>query len=871
MKKLLFFCFIILSATFVNAQAVNTAYLCLSNGDVVLADLSSCSSTVVATNTQPMFDIAQGDSATTLYGIYDTELYLIDLNTGNFTLLGSLTIIGHSGSFRVDSLVKEQNGVLLGVNKNGQGELFRIDVAALTATNLGATGFNSAGDLTYFDGDLYLSATNSELVQVNVANPSASFLIGSMASSGFGNVFGVVTIITANPCSATPTIELVATGGRTTKFVDVTNGNTTNNCTSFSPSDIFGAAEVTSDILCPINVEIIDTTRMSPDPTSYCSQATTTLSANADPTVALGTYSYEWREQGNTAVIGTNMTLPIMINTTTVYECTITDSGIAPPDNFAVDAITIIVDPMPTWAPLGSIYANANYTLPGITGTNVPANSAYYTGPNGTGTQYNIGDVVTELDFITNPVTLYIYGDETNGCEITGQFDLEFVDVQLTITPGGIQDICAGETVTLTATPTPATAYGTYTYNWTDSQNTVYPNTDTIVFTATVDTTVAVMVNDSGVENGVDMGFDMTDFNVLTPVDITAITDQTATSTFTFPTINGTGLTTAERYYTQPNGMGTVYDAGDIVNASDFTTLPVTLYMYDTNGACEDQESFVLNFDTPISLTVSINATANDFCAGEITNLTATPNPAMAQGTYTYQWVEQGTTAVLSTGNTLTVTPLVNTVYECTVTDSGLTTNNTATSTITINVIDVPVIDVINNQNSTTTFTFPTITGMNLSGNEMFFTQPDGLGTAYNAGDVIDRIEFASYPVTIYAYDVNASGCSDQVSFNLVITEDVIIPEPEVELFHVPDYMTPNNDGYHDYWQIEVFEPSVQFSNIYIFDRYGKLLKQLSIDGPGWDATYNNNPLPSSSYWYSFEYTYDGVTVLEKGFFAVKR
>jgi len=254
-----------------------------------------------------------------------------------------------------------------------------------------------------------------------------------------------------------------------------------------------------------------------------------------------------------------------------------------------------------------------------------------------------------------------------------------------------------------------------------------------------------------------------------------------------------------------------------------------------------------------------------------ITNLTATPNPAAAQGTYSYQWVEQGTTAVLSISNTLTVTPLVNTVYECTVTDSGLITNNTATSTITINVIDVPVIDVINNQNSTTTFTFPNITGMNLSGNEMFFTQPDGLGTAYAIGDVIDRIEFASYPVTIYAYDVNASGCSDEISFNLVITEDVIIPEPEIELFHVPDYMTPNNDGYHDYWQIEVFEPSVQFSNIYIFDRYGKLLKQLSIDGPGWDATYNNNPLPSSSYWYSFEYTYDGVTVLEKGFFAVKR
>ncbi|HZW62131.1 MAG TPA: T9SS type B sorting domain-containing protein, partial [Flavobacteriaceae bacterium] len=43
-------------------------------------------------------------------------------------------------------------------------------------------------------------------------------------------------------------------------------------------------------------------------------------------------------------------------------------------------------------------------------------------------------------------------------------------------------------------------------------------------------------------------------------------------------------------------------------------------------------------------------------------------------------------------------------------------------------------------------------------------------------------------------------------------------------------------------------------AKIYIFDRYGKLLKQLSPTGSGWDGMYNGEPLPSSDYWFTVEY-----------------
>jgi gliding motility-associated-like protein len=68
-----------------------------------------------------------------------------------------------------------------------------------------------------------------------------------------------------------------------------------------------------------------------------------------------------------------------------------------------------------------------------------------------------------------------------------------------------------------------------------------------------------------------------------------------------------------------------------------------------------------------------------------------------------------------------------------------------------------------------------------------------------------------------------------------------------------PRFFTPNGDGTNDYWMIDGL--AQQHSAIYIFDRYGKLLKQL-ITGSniGWDGNYNGEPMPSSDYWFKIEY-----------------
>jgi gliding motility-associated-like protein len=718
-----------------------------------------------------MFDIAQGDTDDTLYGIKNRDLYRINVDTGNFTLLGVInTPSFNPNNFRVTSLVKESTGVLLGVNQTTNGELFRINVNSLTATNLGNTGFESAGDLTFFDGDLYLSGLGDELVLIDVLNPSNSSFVGSLASSGIADIFGVVTIITADPCAADPVFELVATGRRNTSFVNPLNGNTTINCSSITNSTIFGAAEVNSDIICSIDLDLLGDG--IPDP-SFCGTGSPVLSTVVDPVTPIGIYEYEWRERGNATILSTNATYTPTVATTKVYECIITDTGRAAPDNTATATITVTINPVPNWNSIGPIIAHSFYDLPTVTGSNIPTNTAYFTRPNGTGTRFNPGDQVTEATFTTNPTTLYVYGIDPNGCELQEQFTIEFVDVQITISPSGQLTGCEGDTITFTATPDPVMAYGTYTYNWDDGLGNTLPDTSSITVTLTQSATYSVTVNDSGVENGVGMGFDMVMVTVTPSINIDDLLDQSAQNTFTFPNITGSNVSSGARYYTQPGGLGTSYAPGDVVDTSDFTSFPVTIYIYDNNGPCDDEESFLLEIITT-GFVVDLSSSDANVCVGESVTLTATMSPVTAIGNYSYSWTTTTDATVLSTAATLTTAVNTATTYICTVIDDGINgSNGMVSQTITVNVTPVIIIDGLANVTVDNSFIFPPITGAGLTGNVAYFTAPNGGGTRYEAGDIVDRSDFASFPVTIYLFDDNGF-CTDTETFDLVI-EPIIL------------------------------------------------------------------------------------------------
>ncbi|MDC7999036.1 T9SS type B sorting domain-containing protein [Gilvibacter sediminis] len=85
-----------------------------------------------------------------------------------------------------------------------------------------------------------------------------------------------------------------------------------------------------------------------------------------------------------------------------------------------------------------------------------------------------------------------------------------------------------------------------------------------------------------------------------------------------------------------------------------------------------------------------------------------------------------------------------------------------------------------------------------------------------------------------------------------VYAEDCLIYEEDIFVGGAPNYFTPNGDGFHDLWHI-FNAREFPGATIKIFDRYGKILKNLRHNQLGWDGNYRGNPMPSSDYWYLIE------------------
>jgi gliding motility-associated-like protein len=90
-----------------------------------------------------------------------------------------------------------------------------------------------------------------------------------------------------------------------------------------------------------------------------------------------------------------------------------------------------------------------------------------------------------------------------------------------------------------------------------------------------------------------------------------------------------------------------------------------------------------------------------------------------------------------------------------------------------------------------------------------------------------------------------------------------------IAVIGAPKLFTPNGDGYNDYWNVKGLNTdSNKNSIIYIFDRYGKLMKQILPSSKGWDGTLDGIPVPADDYWYTAKLQ-DGRET--KGHFSLKR
>ncbi|WP_397362102.1 T9SS type B sorting domain-containing protein [Olleya sp. R77988] len=228
---------------------------------------------------------------------------------------------------------------------------------------------------------------------------------------------------------------------------------------------------------------------------------------------------------------------------------------------------------------------------------------------------------------------------------------------------------------------------------------------------------------------------------------------------------------------------------------------------------------------------------------------------------YTFEWLLEGATLTGETGSSLTPTQGGNyTVIVTDVTTSGVTMCQNSATTL-VEESEPPVIEY-----EVTTEAFAdvhnimvTATGNGISAYE--FQLNDGV---WEAG-VLNTDGSYTYTFTdvaggdhiVTARDINGCGESS-------------LP---VSVMDYPHFFTPNDDGFNDTWNIYGIQNQPD-AKIYIFDRYGKLLKQLSPTGLGWDGTFNGNPMPTSDYWFTVDYKEPNDLTQQKQFkahFTLKR
>lgn len=74
----------------------------------------------------------------------------------------------------------------------------------------------------------------------------------------------------------------------------------------------------------------------------------------------------------------------------------------------------------------------------------------------------------------------------------------------------------------------------------------------------------------------------------------------------------------------------------------------------------------------------------------------------------------------------------------------------------------------------------------------------------------------------------------------------------KISVIGFPKFFTPNNDGVNDTWQLygvsKMFEPN---SKVLIYNRFGKLIKEITPLSTGWDGSLNGQLLPVDDYWFS--------------------
>src|SRR5690606_556280 len=209
-----------------------------------------------------------------------------------------------------------------------------------------------------------------------------------------------------------------------------------------------------------------------------------------------------------------------------------------------------------------------------------------------------------------------------------------------------------------------------------------------------------------------------------------------------------------------------------------------------------------------------------------ITLSTFNPN-----GTFTYEWMDANGTVVgsdefltISTAGTYTV--VATSSYGCESFPVSFEVVESAIANITDD--DITIVALSDNNSIT-------IDTNNLGIGDYEFAL-DNVSGPYQDNPVFNNVGAGVH--IIYVRD--KKGCG--------------IASLEVFVLGFPKFLTTTDDSYNDSWNIKgLGKEFTQDSKVYIFDRYGKLIKELSPFGEGWDGNFNGQLHNASDYWFVAE------------------
>ncbi|MFN3967912.1 choice-of-anchor L domain-containing protein [Flavobacterium sp.] len=491
-------------------------------------------------------------------------------------------------------------------------------------------------------------------------------------------------------------------------------------------------------------------------------------------------------------------------------------------------SFTITINSTQVITTMDDVHSCNSYTLQPLTIGN------YYTESGGTGTLLNAGDI------ITNSQTVYVFArtNTTPDCTSEISFTISIFNVDVlpnvatceqftlpTLTVGQYFTGPNGTGLQLSVGATISTSQTVYIY----AVSPYLPRcSDESSFTVTIiDTPVANSVpaalstvcDEDGNNDGI------TSFN-LSSLTATILGTQT-----------GNEFTLA--YY------ATMTDALNQSNAITATTLS-TVYVRVSNtltSSCFDIRPIALIVNTLPEPTPADGIICFDSETQTLLNA-YTIQSGLSSATHSFIWTNEEGTTVGTGSNYTAVLPGIYTLVAtqiatgCSSVPVTVTVTPSEPAVVTYTVEE----DFSDSQSITVTATG--------QGNNFEYQLDDG---AFQDSPVFNNVSSGLHTITVR----DKNGCGSTIIQAIVI--------------NYPKYFTPNGDGYHDTWNITNLsnQPS---ANIIIYDRYGKVIKQIRPNGNGWDGTYNGHIMPSDDYWFSVSYTDENQVNQEfRAHFAMKR